>query len=123
MNRRRGSSIIWGLALIAAGVILMGHMTGLWNASIFFHGWWTLFLIIPAIASMVSDGIDFGNVFLLLLGVWLFFESTGILGKVSWSIFFAALLIVAGIFILIGNDGHWHHHHHHNFDDPNNNNM
>lgn len=81
------------------------------------------FLIIPAIASMVSDGIDFGNVFLLLLGVWLFFESTGILGKVSWSIFFAALLIVAGIFILIGNDGHWHHHHHHNFDDPNNNNM
>ena len=40
-------SIIWGLALVAFGIILGLKSLKIIDFDIFFDGWWTLFIIIP----------------------------------------------------------------------------
>ncbi|MDR3645364.1 MAG: hypothetical protein P4M02_09860, partial [Clostridia bacterium] len=85
---------------------------GLWNASFILNGWWTLFLIVPAIAGIITTGPRFGNIFLLVLGVWLFLDSQGWLGKEGWPLLLGFILIAAGISVMTGS-GHTHHRHHH----------
>ena len=40
--------IVWGIAIIALGVIFGGNALGLFELNVFFDGWWTLFIIIPS---------------------------------------------------------------------------
>ena len=47
--------IIWGIAIIALGVIFGGNALGLFTLDIFFDGWWTLFIIIPSAISLITD--------------------------------------------------------------------
>ena len=46
-------SIIWGIAIIALGVILGGNALGWFSIDIFFDGWWTLFIIVPSAIKLV----------------------------------------------------------------------
>ena len=59
--RKRISSVLWGLIFIAAGVGIVGDMAGAWEVNLLFAGWWTLFLIVPALLGMVEHGIRIGN--------------------------------------------------------------
>ena len=47
------SALIWGLIFVAVGIIFGGNALNIWYIDIFFPGWWTLFLIIPGLISMV----------------------------------------------------------------------
>ena len=38
-------SIMWGLVLVALGVILGGNAMGWFNIDVFFDGWWALFIL------------------------------------------------------------------------------
>ena len=44
---RRANNMIWGVILIIASIVLLLNSLGLTDISIFFSGWWTLFIIIP----------------------------------------------------------------------------
>jgi hypothetical protein len=59
----------FGLIILVIGVIFLLNALNVWNANIFFDGWWTLFLIIPAFMSMSRQGVTAGNAILLVLGV------------------------------------------------------
>ena len=50
MNKR---SMFWGILLIVVGILFLGRNMNWWDFSIFFDGWWTLFLIVPSIISLV----------------------------------------------------------------------
>ena len=67
--RKRISSVLWGLILIAVGIGIVGAMAGVWEFHILFAGWWTVFLIIPALLGMIEHGIRIGNSIGLTLGV------------------------------------------------------
>ena len=41
---------MWGLCLVFLGIGLFGSFTGLFT--LFFKGWWTLFIIVPAIIDL-----------------------------------------------------------------------
>jgi len=54
-----------GVILLALGVLLL--LNAIYDFDIFFAGWWTLFLIIPAAVSMSRTGITAGNAVLMVL--------------------------------------------------------
>ena len=47
--------MLWGLILIALGVIIGGNALNLFDIDIFFAGWWTLFIIIPFFIGLFKN--------------------------------------------------------------------
>lgn len=105
MNSRKTlSRIITGLLFIVIGVGYVGKFAGIWpNFTIFFPGWWTLFIIVPMIFSIVNDGPGIFNIAVLLIGVALLLsnDAYGIIEfrQFIW-IALAALLILVGVRII-----------------------
>ena len=52
---KQAKPIIWGIAIIALGVIFGGNAIGLFNFNVFFDGWWTLFIIVPSVISLIFE--------------------------------------------------------------------
>lgn len=102
--RKTLNRLLWGLLFITAGIGYIGRLAGFWeNFTIFFPGWWTLFLIIPMLFSIINDRPNWFNISILLLGVGL------LLSNDAYNIFqfkdfiwiaLAAILILIGIRII-----------------------
>ena len=95
--RKRISSVLWGLIFIAAGIGIVGHMAGAWEFHLLFAGWWTLFIIVPAVLGMIEHGIRIGNSIGLVLGVALLACCQGWL---PWEVL--SRMLVPTVMILIG---------------------
>lgn len=101
--RKIASRSILGLLLIAVGIGYLAKHLGYWpEFTIFFDGWWAiLFLVLPAVLSIISDGFNQGNIILGLVGVILFLSQFKVFGETSaWEIILCAILIVIGIGII-----------------------
>ena len=102
--RKRIGSILWGVAFIIAGLGFAGNAFGIWDFDIFFDGWWTLFIIIPAIISMVENGPNSGNSIWLIVGGVLLLSAQDIIdGRIVGKLFFPAILVLIGLSIIFGN--------------------
>ena len=66
---KKARAIIWGIAIIALGVIFGGNAIGLFNIDIFFDGWWTLFIIVPSAISLFTSSEKFSSAIGLAIGV------------------------------------------------------
>ena len=70
---KKFNNVLWGIALVAVGVLLAMKVLGVLPFDIFFDGWWTLFLIVPFGIDLISgkdktvSAIGFGIGILLLL--------------------------------------------------------
>lgn len=99
---KNATKILFGVVAILAGVLYFGDALDLWSISLSFAGWWTLFLIVPAIGSMITSKINLGNSILLGLGLWLlvqqqnWFDNDN-LRRAS----FAVILVVIGIVLIL----------------------
>ncbi|MBD7913154.1 MULTISPECIES: LiaF domain-containing protein [Clostridium] len=99
--RNKFGDILWGLGFIAIGVGFAGNTFGLWDFRLFFNGWWTLFIIIPCIISMIQSGVNTGNLIGLVIGVLLFINSNGFLPRhIISKLIFPSILILVGLSIL-----------------------
>ena len=99
--RKKVGVVCWGIALLAVGVGLGGAAIGAWNFHLFFRGWWTLFLIIPALIMMVQHGPNIGNMIMLALGALLLLGQQGILpGDTMGKLIAPAILVIVGLGIL-----------------------
>lgn len=102
MKRKTIASIFWGLIIIALGVILCGNALEIWDVSIFFPGWWTLFIIVPCLYWMATSGPDTGNVIGLTVGVLLLLNHIEPIGKyISWKLVLPLIIIVIGVKVLL----------------------
>jgi predicted membrane protein len=108
MRRSLASRIVTGLFIIAVGVLILGHVAFGWDIGNLAHSWWTLFIIVPGIAGILSSGFRFWNVFLVLIGVWLLSEDQNWLGRNAWPYFLGAALVIFGIYVITGGHGHPH---------------
>ena len=72
-------SIIIGLILIAIGVIIGLNTLNITDINIFFDGWWTLFIIIPSIISLLKFNSVASSLTWLTIGVVLLLCCQGIL--------------------------------------------
>lgn len=101
--RRNFSRVIIGLIFIAAGIIFLGNALDIWELNIFFPGWWTLFIIVPAVCAIVSSGYSTGKLIWLLVGVMLLLSRQQIISdKMTWGIALAAIIIFIGLSIIFG---------------------
>lgn len=95
--RSKLSNLLWGLFFVIIGIGFAGNAVLGWHFNLFFHGWWTLFIIIPFAIDLIQNGIRPWPLGGLLVGIFLLLASRGIVdGDIL------AKLIVPFIFILIG---------------------
>ena len=45
-----------GIILVVIGIGCIGNIFEVWHFRIFFPGWWTLFLIVPAVVKLITSG-------------------------------------------------------------------
>ncbi|MBQ1528293.1 hypothetical protein IIZ77_01435, partial [Candidatus Saccharibacteria bacterium] len=94
--------IIWGIAIIALGIIFGGNALGLFKLDIFFDGWWTLFIIIPSIISLFTDKEKLSSLGFLSAGIILLLAAQNVFSyDVAWKIILAVALVIIGLSIII----------------------
>ena len=99
--------IIWGMAIIALGVIFGGNALGLFNIDIFFKGWWTLFIIIPSLIALITEKGKLGNLFFLAGGIVLLLAAQEVFSfEVAWKVILALFLVMIGVSIIVKNVFH-----------------
>lgn len=92
---------MWGFLFICAAVGLIGNIVGIWDFTVFFPGWWTVFLILPALIAMIQNGIRIPNSIVLCIGVLFLLESQEIIpDKMLYKFLGPAVLLVVGILII-----------------------
>ena len=102
--RYRLSSGLWGLFLVAIGFIVAGNALGIFDISLFFKGWWTLFIIIPCGISMISNGFGNFSTIGFVVGILLLLNSQGIIidGTIR-KLLIPIILVLIGLNIIIRN--------------------
>ena len=94
--------IIWGIAIIALGLIFGGNALGLFNLDIFFDGWWTLFIIIPSVVSLITDQDKIMSLGFIAVGVILLLAAQNVFSyDVAWKVILAVFLVVVGLSIIV----------------------
>ena len=101
MNKR---NLFWGIVLIVVGILFLGRNMNWWNFSIFFEGWWTLFLIVPSIVSLVRKESMGTSFLILVLGVLMLLASQNVIEwSTIWKVFLPIIIMVVGLSIIFGN--------------------
>ena len=96
------SNAIWGAVLVLLGIIFALKTFNVVDVDIFFDGWWTLFIIIPALAGLFLEREKIGNLFCLAIGVFLLLCSQGVIEfSWAWKIFVSAVIVVMGLKLLL----------------------
>ena len=90
--------IIWGIILVAVGVIFAVDSLGIAEVNIFFDGWWTLFIIVPCAIGLFTEREKLGNVIGVIVGIYLLLwcqdvVSIKLLGKLA----VPALIVIIGV--------------------------
>lgn len=101
---KKFTSILWGIALIAAGVIFALNNMNITNIDIFFDGWWTLFIIIPCTVGLFTERNKSGNLLGLAFGIFLLLCAQDILEfSLLWKLLFPAMVVYVGCRLVFSN--------------------
>lgn len=100
MKRKGTGAIIIGLVFIIIGLGYIGNALGLWeNFTIFFDGWWSLFIIIPCLIGMINHGVNAGNLVGLIIGVFIL-AANQLKDTIIWAMMIPVILISIGLLII-----------------------
>lgn len=101
---RKFSSIIWGLIVVALGVLLALRAFDVVHFEIFFDGWWTLFIIVPCFVNLISGKEIWGNLIGIGIGAVLLLTQQDVL---KWNtigkLILPVVLVLIGIRLIFGN--------------------
>ena len=99
---KKSTPIIWGLAIIALGVIFGGNALGIFDIDIFFKGWWTLFIIIPSFISLFTEKEKISNLAFLSAGIVFLLAARDVFSyDVAWKVILGIVLIAIGLTIIV----------------------
>jgi len=100
--RRNINRVLFGIILICAAVVVFGNSVGWWNIQDF-NGWWTLFLIVPGVAGLISYGFNIGSTCLVLIGGWLLArEQDWIPSPLADNMVWVVILMLIGLKLIFG---------------------
>ena len=95
---RKASSVLWGIVLIAAGVVLALNSSGLTDMNIFFDGWWTLFIIVPCAIGLVTEREKTGNIIGIVIGVFLLLCCQEVPSfSMLWKLLIPVVIVIVGL--------------------------
>lgn len=96
-------TILIGTLFIAAAVAVGGTMLGFFDLNLSLRGWWTVFIIVPALVSIGQGGLNAGNAIMLGVGTLLFLSAQGFLPEgFGWKLILPFVLLVVGVQLLTG---------------------
>lgn len=97
----KASKILWGILLIAVGLVFGLNAIGVTDIDIFFDGWWTLFIIVPCGIGLFQEKEKTGNIIGVLIGVALLLWQQDILDlSLVWKLLVPAVIVVVGVKII-----------------------
>lgn len=101
---KKFKSIIWGLVLIALGIIVALNVLGVTDIDLFFDGWWTLFIIVPCFIGLFGNGSKTGDLIGLFVGIALLLICQNIIDiDMTMKLVLPAVLIIIGISVIFKN--------------------
>lgn len=101
MKRNNTGMLLLGITLLLIGSGFLAAQIFHFNIFHLFRGWWTLFLIVPAVSSMIETKPNTGNVIVLSLGLVLLAYSRGWLDRVSPAIVLSAAMVLLGVWLVL----------------------
>lgn len=94
---KRVNQILWGVVLVAAGLLLGLNALDIVHVDVFFDGWWTLFILIPCGIGLLSGKDITGNLIGLAIGGALLLCCQDLLDfGTLWKLLLPALIIFFG---------------------------
>ncbi len=100
---KKANRIVWGIAMILAGAVLIANVVGIADIDLFFDGWWTLFLIVPCAVGLFTKRDKFSHFAGLLLGVLLLLCCQNVLQfSMLWQLVIPIALLLTGIKLVFG---------------------
>lgn len=100
------SSVLVGIIFVIAGVIIGLNSFGITDINIFFDGWWTLFIIIPAINGFITDEEKMGSIIWLIIGIVLLLGCQNLISfDIIWKLTLPVILVFIGLSIMFNNNG------------------
>lgn len=100
--RHRIGKIIWGLTIIAAGVLVLLGVLGYFDPRDFFSTWWPMILIIPCGYAFLFEGFGGGSLIGLVIGGMFLLKNLGYIDeKLAGKLIFPVALILVGILVVI----------------------
>ncbi len=95
---KKTSSILWGILLVAAGVIFALNALNITDIDVFFDGWWTLFIIVPCAIGLFTEREKTGNLVGIAIGVFLLLCCWDILSfSMLWKLLVPAVIVIIGL--------------------------
>ena len=100
---KKTSRVLWGIIVIALGVLFALNALEITDINLFFDGWWTLFIIVPCVIGLFTDHNKVGQLIGIGIGVFLLLCCQDIISfKVSWKLFVPAIIIIVGLRMVFG---------------------
>lgn len=91
-------NIIWGVILVAIGVIVGLNALNITDIEIFFEGWWTLIIIIPCFIGIFTEKEKFGSILGVCIGVFLLLCCQDILEfSMIWKLGLPVIVVAIGL--------------------------
>lgn len=95
---KKFKNILWGIVLIAIGIILGLNALNITNVNILFNGWWTLFIIVPCFIGLFGKEQKTGNIIGLIIGIMLLLGARRIIRlEMIMNLIFPTILIIIGV--------------------------
>lgn len=100
---KKMNKILWGIVLVAVGVLLMISALGIADINVFFDGWWTLFIILPCAVGVITEHDKTGNLIGLAIGVFLLLCAQDILSfDMLWKLLLPVVVVIIGVKMIFG---------------------
>ena len=101
--KAKANRILWGVVLIAVGVLLGINALDLLEFNLFFDGWWTLFILVPSVIGLLTDDNKWGAFIGLLFGVFFLLCAQGVLSyDLLWKLALPIVAVLVGLSLLFG---------------------
>lgn len=95
MNRVR--RILWGIVLVALGVLFGLHVMEIVDLKTLFEGWWTLFILVPSFVGLITDRDKIWSIIGLFTGTTLLLACQDVIPDKA-----VIKLIVPFVIVIIG---------------------
>ena len=91
-------SILVGVVLVLGGVLFALNALNITNISIFFDGWWTVFILVPSVVGLFTERDKTGSLIGIGVGVLLLLCCQDIIAfDMLWKLLVPAIVIIIGL--------------------------
>lgn len=95
---KKTGNVIWGIVLIAIGVLFALKALKFVSAAVFFDGWWTFFIIVPCTVGLFKEREKTGNIIGIAIGVFLLLCCRDVFDfSMIWKLLIPAIIVIVGL--------------------------